>query len=57
MLSESIRAGLLVGLGFVGMSCGTNYQFANWPLSALFIDGGYHTGQFLLLRLILGVWP
>ena len=57
VLSESIRAGLLVGLGFVGMSFGINYQFANRPLSALFIDGGYHTGQFLLFGLILGVWP
>ncbi|MGI9235692.1 MAG: DUF1761 domain-containing protein [Woeseiaceae bacterium] len=56
VLSESVRAGLLVGLGFVGMSFGINYQFANRPLSALFIDGGYHTGQFLLYGLILGAW-
>lgn len=56
VLSESVRAGLLVGIGFVGMSFGINYQFANRPLSALFIDGGYHTGQFLLYGLILGAW-
>lgn len=56
VLSESVRAGILVGLGFVGMSFGINYQFANRPLSALFIDGGYHTGQFLLYGLILGAW-
>ena len=56
VISESVRAGLLVGLGFVGMSFGINYQFANRPLSALFIDGGYHTGQFLLFGLILGAW-
>lgn len=56
VLSESVRAGLLVGLGFVAMSFGISYQFANRPLSALFIDGGYHTGQFLLFGLILGAW-
>jgi len=56
VLSEAVRAGLLVGIGFVGMSFGINYQFANRPLSALLIDGGYHTGQFLLFGLILGAW-
>ena len=56
VLSESVRAGLLVGLGFVCMSFGINYQFANRPLAALFIDGGYHTGQFVLYGLILGAW-
>jgi hypothetical protein len=56
VLSEAVRAGLLVGIGFVGMSFGINYQFANRPLSALFIDGGYHTGQFLLFGLVLGAW-
>ncbi|MDH3576767.1 MAG: DUF1761 domain-containing protein [Gammaproteobacteria bacterium] len=56
VLSESWKAGLLVGLGFVGMSFGINYQFANRPFAALFIDGGYHTGQFVLYGLILGAW-
>ena len=56
VLSESWKAGLLVGIGFVGMSFGINYQFANRPLKALFIDGGYHTGQFVLYGLILGAW-
>lgn len=56
VLSESWKAGLLVGLGFVGMSFGINYQFANRPLSALFIDGGYHSIQFMLYGLILGAW-
>lgn len=33
------------------------HQFADRPFSALFIDGGYHTGQFVLNGLILGAWP
>ena len=56
VLSDAIKAGLLVGVGFVGMSFGINYQFANRPISALLIDGGYHTGQFVLYALILGLW-
>jgi len=56
VLSESVKAGLVVGVGFVGMSFGINYQFANRPMSVLFIDGGYHAGQFLLFGLILGAW-
>lgn len=56
VLSESVKAGLVVGVGFVGMSFGINYQFANRPMSALFIDGGYHAGQFLLYGLVLGAW-
>ena len=54
--SESWKAGILVGLGFVGTSFGINYQFANRPLSAWFIDGGYHTAQFAVYGLILGAW-
>lgn len=33
-----------------------NYQFANRPIIAWLIDGGYHTVQFVLYGLILGAW-
>jgi len=56
VLSESWKAGLLVGFGFVAMSFGINYQFANRPIVAWLIDGGYHTGQFVLYGVILGLW-
>lgn len=52
----ALHNGLIVGILFVATSFGINYQFANRPLSALFIDGGYHTGQFVLYALILGYW-
>ena len=55
-LSEAWKAGLLVGVGFVAMSLGINYQFANRPIIAWLIDGGYHTVQFVLYGLILGAW-
>ncbi len=52
----ALQNGLIVGILFVAASFGINYQFANRPLSALSIDGGYHTGQFVLYALILGYW-
>ena len=55
-LIEGLRYGLLAGLGLVAMCFGINYQFADRPFSALFIDGGYHTLQFALYGVIIGVW-
>lgn len=55
-LKDALVSALFVGIGFVAMCFGINYQFANRPIPALLIDGGYHTGQFLLYALILGVW-
>lgn len=49
--------GLKVGVAFVFCSFGVNYQFASRPVRVLFIDGGYHTVQFTVFGLILGVWP
>ena len=55
-LMYAIQTGFIVGLCFVGASFGINYQFANRPFSALFIDGGYHTLQFALFGFVLGIW-
>lgn len=52
----AMQSGLIVGVLFVSTCFGINYQFANRPMSALFIDGGYHTLQFVLYGLILGLW-
>lgn len=55
-LRYAIHMSLIVGLGFVTMCFGINYQFADRPASAFFIDGGYHTLQFLLYGVVLGLW-
>jgi len=34
----------------------SSFLLANRPFSALSIDGGYHTVQFMLYGLILGAW-
>ena len=55
-LNVAIHYALVIGVLIVATSFGINYQFANRPISALLIDGGYHTGQFLLYAVILGLW-
>jgi hypothetical protein len=48
--------GLLAGAGLVAASFGINYQFANRSATLWLIDGGYHTVQFALYGLIIGLW-
>ena len=55
-LASSLQAGALVGFGFVGASFGINYQFAARSFKLWMIDAGYHTTQFILFGLILGLW-
>ena len=56
-LQDALKYGLLAGAGFVGASFGINYQFANRSTLMWLIDAGYHTAQFLLFGLVLGLWP
>ena len=53
---QAATQGLLVGAGMVAASFGINYQFANRSALLWAVDGGYHTVQFLLFGLILGLW-
>jgi hypothetical protein len=55
-LGAALHAGFAVGLGFVAMSFAINYSFAGRSLKLWLIDGGYHTLQFTLYGLILGLW-
>ncbi len=50
------HAGFLTGLAYVAMSFGINYAFAGRSLRLWLIDGGYHTLQFTLYGVILGLW-
>jgi hypothetical protein len=54
--SSALAQGLIVGAGLVAMSFGINYQFANRTTRLWVIDGGYHTVQFALYGLIIGLW-
>lgn len=54
--AQAAIQGLLVGAGVVAASFGINYQFANRGITLWLIDGGYHTAQFLIYGLIIGLW-
>ena len=55
-IDTALKAGALAGFGFVAASFGINYQFAQRSFKLWLIDGGYHTVQFLLFGLVLGLW-
>jgi hypothetical protein len=55
-LDYTLKHGLMAGFGMVATSFGINYQFANRSFKLWLIDGGYHTAQFLVFGLVLGLW-
>lgn len=54
-LMGAVGAGFSAGLCWVGASFGINYLFERRPLRLWLINGGYHTLQFTLFGLILGL--
>ena len=52
----AMAAGLSAGLCWVAGSFGINYLFEQRSLSLFFINGGYHTLQYTLIGLVLGLW-
>ena len=55
-LLRAVHDGVLVGWALVAMSFAINYAFAQRSLKLWLIDGGYHTLQFSLYGVILGLW-
>jgi hypothetical protein len=49
-------AGFAAGLCWVAGSFGINYLFEQRSLKLLLINAGYHTLQYTLIGLILGLW-
>ena len=49
-------AGLSAGLCWVAGSFGINYLFEQRGLRLFLINGGYHTVQYTLIGLVLGLW-
>ena len=48
--------GFCAGLTWVAASFGINYLFERKGLGLFLVNGGYHTLQFTLYGLILGLW-
>jgi hypothetical protein len=53
---QALAQGLAVGAGVVAASFGINYQFANRSAKLFLIDGGYHTVQFGIYGVVIGLW-
>ena len=49
-------AGFAAGLCWVAGSFGINYLFEQRSLQLFLINGGYHTLQYTLIGLVLGLW-
>lgn len=52
----AVGMGLSTGLAWVATSFGINYLFAGKSMKLLAIDAGYHTVQFTLYGIVLGLW-
>lgn len=55
-LPLGLGAGFSAGLCWVAASFGINYLFERRSFRLWLINGGYHTAQFTLYGLILGLW-
>jgi hypothetical protein len=55
-LGFALGAGCSAGLCWVAGSFGINYLFEQRSLKLFLINGGYHTLQYTLFGLILGLW-
>jgi hypothetical protein len=52
----ALGAGFSAGLCWVAASFGINYLFEQKTLTLFLVNGGYHTVQFTLYGLVLGLW-
>lgn len=55
-LGFAVMAGFIAGLTWVAGSLGINYLFEQKSLKLFLINGGYHTVQFTVIGLVLGLW-
>ena len=55
-ITFGLGAGFAAGLCWVAASFGINYLFERRSLKLFLINGGYHTLQFTIIGLILGLW-
>jgi hypothetical protein len=55
-LHMAVCRGLIAGAALVGSCFGINYQFASRSMVLWAVDAGYHTAQFAIFGLILGLW-
>ena len=52
----AVGAGFMAGLFWVAGSFGINYLFEQKSMKLWLINGGYHTAQYTLYGVVLGLW-
>ena len=55
-VASGVKWGAAIGAGIAGTSFGINYAFVGHSVKLWAIDAGYHTIQFALAGLILGLF-
>ncbi|BBN83449.1 hypothetical protein PA25_34340 [Pseudoalteromonas sp. A25] len=55
LLIDAIILGGSIGAGLVSTTLGISYIFEQRPLTLFFINGGYHTCQFVLMASVLSI--
>ena len=55
-VGETTMYGFIAGLCWVASSFGINYLFERKSLTLFLVNGGYHTVQFTVIGLVLGLW-
>jgi hypothetical protein len=56
-VGQTTAYGFTAGLCWVATSFGINYLFEQKSLTLFLVNGGYHTVQFTVIGLVLGLWP
>jgi hypothetical protein len=56
-LHTALHAALACAIGLVGTSLGIQYLFERRSFTFWAINAGYHLVQFLLIALVLALWP
>lgn len=55
-LAAGIHWGIIVGLGWVATSFGTNYLFERRSLRLWLVNAGYNVVTFVLMGAVIGFW-
>jgi hypothetical protein len=55
-VGQTTAYGFTAGLCWVATSFGINYLFERKSLTLFLVNGGYHTVQFTVIGLVLGLW-
>jgi hypothetical protein len=56
-LHQALARAVIVAVGFIATSFGIQYLYEQRSLTFWLINSGYHLLQFLIMALVLSLWP